>query len=461
MTKRQQNHFHLSNKMKKLKEEIQNQTSQSESLLHKVHKSSSFASTVLSGINNVFGLIAGFLSAYKEVPVVGGILQLIAMVPKSIAIMTDPEKSKQEKIITASLIAVLLGLAITAFVLGSVAALIIGVVIASIVTVLEGAGFIGQAVAKYQTHNALKTKLEFNLFLEHRIAPEGNTHDELFEIRAVELLHELEKPNLQKKDQIRFTEELSFINEVLKKKDIIPGSNKDNPAFKLQELYNTRKEQLSELVQKIALKDTAVDESDLQKHLDAIQVLQKKLIKTDDDIENITRPIEKLTDDNAKANEKLAFSYATFALAGAGTIFSVIGLLLVVGSVAAPPFVLPLLVGFGVGMAAISLLKWTAEKIAQYEDKKIQTQKSQLHEELILDEALNGYDRQINPEQSLTGESSHSVHMQKLLTSKAPEQKETYPETPVKPAYSPLFTSSSSESIEPGIKETPTPEPWK
>ncbi|HHM0577270.1 TPA: T4SS effector SidA, partial [Legionella pneumophila] len=288
-------------------------------------------------------VIDSFLSAYRQIPLVGGILQLVATVAKSISIVSDPEKSIAEKIISSILIAAIIALSITAITLGGLAAAIIGTVIASTVTIMEGLGFFGKIAEKFQLANSYKMKKEFIDLVAKRIEPDNDKYNDLLEIRAIELQHELEKSYPNQIEQQQLKEELNFINTVLRKKNITPGNNKENDAYKLNQLYAKRAEQLKTLVDKIALINPTGKRAEQNKLLSEIKSLQKEITKTDDSIEEIIAPLAKIERDNLKSTINLPLSYSTFAIAAASTLISIAGLLVVAGVIAAPPIMVPIM----------------------------------------------------------------------------------------------------------------------
>ncbi|WP_154741176.1 T4SS effector SidA family protein, partial [Legionella pneumophila] len=105
-------------------------------------------------------------------------------------------------------------------------------------------------------------------------------------------------PNQIEQQQLK--EELNFINAVLRKKNITPGNNKENDAYKLNQLYAKRAEQLKPLVDKIALINPTGKRAEQNKLLSEIKSLQKEITKTDDSIEEIIAPLAKIERDNLK-----------------------------------------------------------------------------------------------------------------------------------------------------------------
>ncbi|HAT2067188.1 TPA: T4SS effector SidA [Legionella pneumophila] len=398
MAKKYRTPIPLSDKMMTLKKNLQDQLTQSKSLGEQIHDGTTTASTITTGINHLFNVIASFLSSYRQIPLVGGVLQLVAILAKSISIVSDPEKSIAEKIISSILIAAIIALSITAITLGGLAAAIIGTVIASTVTIMEGLGFFGKIAEKFQLANSYKMKKEFIDLVAKRIEPDNDKYNDLLEIRAIELQHELEKSYPNQIEQQQLKEELNFINAVLKKKNIIPGNNKENDAYKLNQLYAKRAEQLKTLVDKIALINPTGKSAEQNKLLNEIKSLQKEITKTDGSIEEIIAPLAKIERDNLKSTINLPLSYSTFAIAAASTLISIAGLLVVAGVIAAPPIMVPIMFAVGSVMAIIGLIKWTAEKMAEIEDAQLKAEETAKHEDAVLDEALSVYEQQLNLE---------------------------------------------------------------
>ncbi|HEN4770779.1 TPA: T4SS effector SidA [Legionella pneumophila] len=437
----------LSNKMITLKKNLKNQLSQTQSLQEQIHAGTTTASTITTGVSHVFNVIASFLSAYRQIPLVGGILQLVATLAKSISIVSDPEKLIAEKIVSSILIAAIIALSITAITLGGLVAAIIGTVIASAVTIMEGLGFFGKIAEKFQLANSYKMKKEFINLVAKRIKPDDDKYNDLFEIRAIELQHELEKSYPNKMEQQQFKEELNFINAVLRKKNIIPGSNKESDAYKLNQLYTKRAEQLKTLVDKIALINSIIKSAEQKELLNEIKSLQKEITKTDDSIEEIIAPLAKIERDNLKSTINLPLSYSTFAIAAASTLISIAGLLVVAGVIAAPPIMVPVMFAVGSVMAVIGLIKWTAEKMAETEDAQLKAEETAKHQDAVLDEALSVYEQQLDLD--LASHSNPARQVKSLLTvhDKKPALSPTENTVSSLDSRFTLFGSSSREQI--------------
>ncbi len=406
----------LSSDMTKLKKEIHTLTSNNIPVMKQIHQGSAFLSTVTGGFASYVHLLGNIFSGSKDIPVIGSFLQMVAMIPKSIEMLSDPKKSIAEKVFSMLFLATIVYLAIAAFIVGSLFAAIVGTVIASIVSVIEGLGLLGKIIEKYQISSAYTKKIAFNELIDQKRIPEDNQFNELFEVRAVELQEAIKKDYLSKEEKEKLTEELNFIEETLKKKNIIIGQDEKSTAFKLRNLYQEREEQLAKLIKKIPLlKSTSVSKDALSEDF---QLLQSDILRIDEQINNITATAEQLNAKNMIATEKTLLSISSFSIAMAGTLLSVIGLMMFVSSIAMPAAILGAIVGVGIGLAAISLGKYIIEKIGEHQDAKKQEQKETMQKESILEEALYEYENQLQSKMTPSLDSSHSKYMQDLLTNK-------------------------------------------
>jgi hypothetical protein len=210
-----------------------------------------------------------------------------------------------------------------------------------------------------------------------------------------------------------------------------------------------REEQLNELTQKIVLLNQNPPPSTETALLDDIHDLQKKIVEGNKKINEITKPIKETKLAHLTGNENLAKSYTNLAISSAGVVLSVIALLLIIGTVAAPPFVLPVVVGFGIGMAAFGIIKWAAEKYADMEDVENQAKKDEAQEDSILNEALDSYQKQQNRELGVSGNCSYSKHMDGLLkTIVAPQEPQSSP-----PVVSPDSEKTPKDVPVPSLEE--------
>ena len=419
MAKFDKKNIQLSDDMNQLKKQIHEAALKEETLLNDLYQG---GKTAASGTVTTLNFISSILKSNQHIPLAGFAIQMLLTLVNAIEVITDSKTSIAAKILATSFLGTIAALSIAAVVVGGFAAAIIGTVVSSIATVIEGIGLLGKAIAKYQTSQDYDNKNEFLELVKLRQVPEGDKFNELFKIRAIELEHEITNEHLTKGEIKKLSKERDFITEVLKNKNIAVDENKDTSAPTLEELYKNREEKLAELV-------SLVGPTTLNKNIDGIKLLQEEILTIDEQIKEITAPIEKLALDQLVANEKLALSVGNTSMSAFGLVMSVIGIVLIVGSVAAPPFVLPALIGLGIAMSTLSLIKWGMEKVMERQDTKEMEQKAAEHKESILDEALFNYEHQLNnnitvavaPEVSNDSESSHSKYMQTLMTANLPE----------------------------------------
>lgn len=460
---------------KTLKQLLKERKEEKKSIAKKAHETSTLLNSIIEGVNNGVRLFSAILTANKDLPIVGFALQMVAIIPQSIATLTDPKSPISTKIFSGVVLTAITALSIAAFVVGATTAAIIGLVIASITTVMQGLDFFGKLIEKMnatKTYEHLK-KFEGLLKLGRENPeniPDGTDFNQDFAIRSVELdyvagkrLAEIEQEQKIKKTQVnsyidskfepkdikldelkklknqykkppanllleelialegeklKIINELIFVKHVISKKNIVITDYK--PAVKLKKLYDLHDEQLKELTQKIALINKNPQTTPDPTILDDILKLQKKIGETNKKIDELIKPARATKLAHLKGNENLAQSYTNLALSSTGIVLSVMALLLIIGTVAAPPFVLPVVVGFGIGIAAFSLIKWVAEKYAEVEDLDIKTKKEEGQEDSILNEAIDCYQHQQNKEFSHTGFCSYSKHMSELLKTPLP-----------------------------------------
>ncbi|KTD56429.1 T4SS effector SidA family protein [Legionella shakespearei] len=396
----------LSPKMGLLKKELENRALHHQSFIEEVHKGSNLLSNVTGFIHHTFNIISSAMSAAKAIPLLGAFIQLASVVPKAIAILTDPEKSKSEKAISALLILVLVALSIVALTVGSSAALIVGIVMASIVTAVDGLGFIGSIFEKYKISQAYNLKKELDGLLEQRIMPENDKYNDELELRALELEHKISTNKLADEEKKRFVEELEFINSILKQKNIVAGNKPNSSALKLKQHYATRQEQMSALTDKLVEAESSKDDNLKAKILDEILEMEKELILTERAIEDLTKSTEELNAESFMASSTIALSGSTAALSAAGLVISVLALVLVVGGVAAPQFVIPAVIGIGIGLAVLGFMKFVAEKLVEMETNRRKENKAIVRKEGLRNEMLYDYGHQ---------NQNSNAHMHELL----------------------------------------------
>ena len=409
----------LSEKMQRLKNNILALLLERKSLMEKVYEGSRFATIITTGISNVFNVIASFLSSFQSIPLIGGIFQGIAAIPQAIAFISDPKITLAQKALSGLLLAVVGGIALTAFLLGSVATLIFGTVLSSFLTLMEGYYFTYRVIDKFQKSKRYNERDEFVTLIEERRYPEEDKYNDQLEIRAVELEHALAGNGLNKNTKRKIEDELGFINGVLNKKGIVIGENPESTASQLSELYKIHKEQLAELTEKLSL---ITEETKLEGHneiLDEIQKIQKAILTTEEDIAYFTKPINELFFENDIATDKLGISLSNFALSAAATIVSIFGLLVGVGVVVAPPILVPVMLGISISLAVVGLVKWITEKIVQQQERSYLAKKEEHQKVTILEESLYAYEQSLNKNHSDSiKHSSHSKYMHDLLEQK-------------------------------------------
>lgn len=473
-----QNSRHLSGQA--LRKRLEDRKEEKKSLTEKAYRAGNIVYGVMQGVNSVFSLISSSLHTYKEIPVIGFALQMIALVPQSISTLTNPEAGIPAKIFAAGLLAAIGALSITAFALGGAPAVIIGLVVASVVGVMQGLELVGRLTGKLKATKTYEHAKEFNNLIKSGCespdnVPEHTDFNEDFAVRSVELsffatqrIAEIEKKQSIKKEQVRafvdpnikdmggldelkrlrdeykgqpapllFNElirleneklqiinEQTFVEHVIDKKNIV--IEPDSAAEKLKKLFLLRAERLKDLTAKITMLNQGAPEREPSPEiLDDILKLQKKIIKIDNKIEEISKPEKKIKLAHLIGNEELARTFTNFSLSGVGITFSVIALLLVTGSMAAAPFVLPIMAGFGIGLSAFGIIKWAIEKSADMEDEEHKVKQVQRQEERILDEVIDSYQHQQNKAFSHTGSGSHSKYMSELLKTTNEAQSES------------------------------------
>lgn len=446
----------LSDKMKTLKRDIHTLNTKKVPLVKTIYKDSSLLYTISNSASEFFQLLSALLAANKNIPIVGYFLKLLSLIPRSLYIITDPEKSISEKIFSILFIATVVTLSIVAFFMGASVAAIVGAVVAAAIAIVEGVGFLRQVIRTFQTSRAYHKKNAFNDLVAHRQIPEENTFNELFEIRAVELTHLITKKILINEEHNNATNELNFINEVLKKKNVVLAG-KDSSAFQLQELYQQRETQLNALAAKLASIDSTTTVNMAFKD---IQLLQNQLMETDESIKKLTAPIEKLNLDNIEARQKMVLGFGSFSLAAAGAILAIMGLMMVMSPFALPAVIAPILLGFGIGLAAVSLGEFIVQKIVEHKAVSDKEKKVTAAKETLLEEALNQCDYQLNkgikPEMS----SSHGKYMHELLgKEKSPDATSKQVDSPIEePSIAHYKSSIFQQSTTLNTESETTPE---
>lgn len=408
---------HLSDEMNQLKIKIQEDTFEQKKLLDQIHKKSTYTYSIITGINHAFTMLSSILVANQRIPIIGGIFQLLGVVSRSIATITDPEASIGNKLLQGAFISILVISSVVAVMAGPIGAAAIGMAVAFGLTVVEGVRLYRQMAEKNQNSLAYEKKKEFNALIAEQITPEGNKFNEQFAIRAIELSQQIKTANPDNGEKELLEKELEFINDIIRKKAIQLDNEK--LALKLQELYIQREQLVTQLVEEIALFKAKPKKDTNTEIENNIQSLQEKIAQLDTEIINITAPIAELKLANWATNTALSQSLTTFILAGGGFALSAVGLLLVAGVLAAPPIVIPITLGFGAIFATLGLVNWASEKIIEQKNNAFTEKKTTQHKEAILEDALNRYERQ----PKAVNESSYGRSMRELCSPGAPESK--------------------------------------
>lgn len=386
----------LSVKMQLLKDNIHELTLERKSLMEHVYERSKFASVIAAGVNRVFSVFASFLSSFSAVPLIGSFFQGVAAIPEGLAYFSDPKKSIKEKLISAVVIVVLVAIALTVFLMGSIPTLILSTVVASFFALMEGFNLLSRIFEKYKISKSFNEKNEFVNLINARIIPKDDKFNEELEIRAIELEHDIDQTGLRSSIRKKMIAELDFINNALNQKKIIIGSNKENNAFQLSRLYEVHKEQINALSEVLALITSETELEGNQEVLDEIQKLQNEILTTEEEIISITRPIKLLKFQNDLLPSKLIVSLTNLGIAAAGTVTSVFALLIGLAILVAPPVLLPVMVVVSITLAFVGLSKWIAEKMIEQEERSFKTQNEINRKDMILSEALIAFEHKNN-----------------------------------------------------------------
>lgn len=351
----------------KLKQQLEQLSAKQKSLQEHVHGVNNKANTILASINGVLNIIASALSGNKHIPLplVGFITDMIAVIPQSGAILTDPSKSLSEKIIAGGILGAISALTITVFVAGAGASAIISSVIAASNMFMEGLSLFGLGAQKYATKKALQLRSEFDALVAQNSIPESERYNELFELRAVELQHQLMKPLLNATQRQQLDTELKYIDQILAKKGLIIGAKPEGAAKRLIALYKEREDKMAVLVAAVAQVNPENSAA-----AQTATITRDEVVAIDQQIRGLNASQEYLNTASSNLNSKLALGSSTVAMSMAGLAFSVLGVLLTVGLITAPPLLVPVMLGIGITMSVLGLLKWGAEKYDEYQDNK-------------------------------------------------------------------------------------------
>lgn len=466
--------LNLSPEMAELKQNIQSQIQKEKKLLDEIHEKSGFLETISSGTANAFGVLAsvtgailsGFKIVVAEIPIAGFALKIFAVLPGAVATLTDSKKTWGEKIVAMTILATVVALSIASVAVVAVAAgaavavvkaavinaAIIGLTVSAFMASLELLKLATLSIEKHKAKTALVNKIAFDEAIANELIPEGNKFDVQLEVRAIELERKKSKLNLTVEEKEKLDKEMQFIQAELLKRSITAGENQDGEAFKLQELYAKRDKKLLDIAKLIAAINAAPEGTDNKTILDDMHLLQEEILEIDKDIEEITQPIKNVIRRDLVANENVAQSVTTASMALVGVTMSTFGLLLAFGVLSALPSVGPLLIGFGIAMAVISLITWAAFKIAERNDGKSVELKQETQMENVLDEALDYHEKnQITNTVQPKARSSDAIIREGLLT---PTSTVAQLASPVLPE--PIITSTQEQIVTPVKPEVPT-----
>lgn len=422
MTYPHKKHVILSDQMDELKHRINLlKQKQKSSFTDKINKKGNLSKLILEGLQKTLDFFTSMLAFSKELPIIGFAIRMISAIPNAMTTLTDKKSSIGTKIFAMTMLLATTGLGIAAFVLGGIVAAGIGLAFAALGTLIEGISLLGSIVDKYQSAKAYKEKKVFTDLMEKRdpSAFDSEVYKDRLEVRALELNYLLNKPSSLSHVQIE--DELEFIHKICTQRGWNQSSSsEDSPATKLSRLYQDREDMLLYLEKIIKIIDKEDKEGkniEESKLIALVSNLQHEIAEIDEDIEKITEPLHKLKQKNLLANEAIAKSYTNFALGGVGVIFSAVGLMVFLGTLAAPPIAATILLGFGIGLATFALIKWGAELYADKKDEKILKERAQEHEETILEEALDCYSHDLSKNYQYDWKCSYSTSLSRILLS--------------------------------------------
>lgn len=398
MTNSTEDKLKLTENMERLKHGINKAAIKKETLLAQVHEGSNTISNLTTTIVNSFNVLAAILNNNKGLPVVGFAFQMVALIPQSISMMTNPKATLAEKAFAGTFLAVITALSIAAFVVGAFAAAIIGTVISSILTIVNLKGLAEAIIQNNATSNEYDKNKLFSELINNRTIPEGNEFDELLSIRATQLERKLANKDLIDDVKATLTDELEYIRSLKR-------VSKTESSMLLSELYSKRDEKMTELADTLSPLENS---KSIDQNIDKIQSLQAEILLLDGQIKKITPTFEQLAFEKIVAKEHLAGSVVNVSMAFLGVVLSAIGLLLMGGTIAAPPFIIPAVVGgVGVFTSIFTLVKWAADKNAERENTKQMDLRSAKDNESILDEALYKCGKQLNITASIASVSAN------------------------------------------------------
>ncbi|KTD48947.1 SidA protein, substrate of the Dot/Icm transport system [Legionella rubrilucens] len=445
----------LSERMKALKYRIR-QAERETSLVDEINKRGNYANNALGLFSQIQGFFASIFSQSKQLPIIGFILQMVSVIPTAITTLFAKDKTVGEKLFAMGVLVVVTALSIAAFVLTAAVSAAIGVAVSALTTVLEGISLAGSIAAKLTTRAEYKQKKEFNQLLEARntTALADEKYLDPLRVRYLELQQALRDPDLKEEDKNNHQTESTFIHDLLTQRGLTLEGDEESQAGKLKKCYDQRWEKmlaLTVLVENLEKVADSMTPDERKTRIAAIDALKEEIVKLDTEITGITKPIHQLKRNDLLANEKLAQTYTTFALAGAGVVLSTIALLMAVSVVAAPPVLLPIVGGLAIAMATIGLIKWVAEKFAEKQDSKADKKRQVLKEESILDESLDCYQTQLGERPNQSATCSYSNHMLGILQTPPdpqPPQTPSLTSQPTPPVPDASLVTQSTQTVE-------------
>jgi hypothetical protein len=435
MTYPHKKHVILSSDMDHLKSKINEDKEKQKSFTETVHKGGKLARYLVEGLQNILGLVRPFFRAVEEVRILGFAFQMLSVIPNAVITLTDKNSSRIKKTFALLILLTTTGLGITAFTLGGVVAAGIGLAFASLATLFAGVSFIASLINKYQTSKAYKEKKEFIDLLHNRDIDslDNDFYRERLEIRTLELEQLLEQSSdlSTEKEELEFINTircktkyelpqvdnrfLRILNSVRRKMGLTELPPDDSPVTKLSKLYVKHKSYVVYLAAIIKVVDQKRGKEGDPLLIDLVSAIQHRIAKIDKDIERITEPLHQLEQNNHLADQTIVKSYTNLALGSVGVMLSTIGFILLLGTVAMPPFMGTVLLGFGIGLAVFGAIKWGVELYIKRENEKLKKERSEENEEIILEEALNSYDYDL----SLISTSSYSTKLRPIFNLQA------------------------------------------
>ncbi|STY29541.1 SidA protein, subsrate of the Dot/Icm transport system [Legionella wadsworthii] len=408
-------HMVLSQAMEALKIRIKDAEEQQKPFLDTVHKRSKLAQYLVEALQKGFGLLTPILQAAEELRITGFAFQMFAVIPNAITTLTDKKSSIANKILASFILLGTTALGITAFVLGGIVAAGIGVAVSALATLIEGVSFIGSLISRSQTNKAYNEKKLFMELIKNRDFDtlKEEKYRERLVIRALELQHLIEKQSIL--SHAHAEEELDFILHICDPQKYVPSEKvngiqkfinfirntmglhlippEEDKVTKLLQLYQDRQLLIIYLAQMIKIFQQKEDDT-ISKFffIGVISAIQQDIAELDKEVETLTEPLHELERNHIIAKEAIAKSTVNLALGAGALTLSVVGLVILLGTLAAPPILGPVLIGFGVGLAVFGVIKWGLELYFKRQDEKIMKEREKENKLIILEESLKFYD---------------------------------------------------------------------